>query len=73
MAQFNADAAREPVKPQPVSGIGTAAYVGANSKGPVVLVWERGVSVLVNGVSPVSADQVRFLVKVAVGELDKPK
>jgi hypothetical protein len=70
---FAQDAAKEPGHPQPLGGVGTSAYQGANDKGPVVLTWERGVSVLLNGVSPVSADEVKFLAKVAVGQLDSPK
>lgn len=73
LAKFNADAAQEPGHPQPVSGVGTAAYAGATEKGPFFLLWERGVSVLVNGVHPISASQVEFLAKVAVGTLDAPE
>jgi len=71
LARFQADAAQEPGKPQPITGIGTAAYIGANETGPAVFTWERGVSVLVNG--KFSPDQVKFLAKVAVGQLDAPK
>lgn len=72
LAQFTADAAHEPGSPQPLADVGTSAYIGSNKKGPIVFAWERGVSVAVNGVSPISADQVTFLVKVAVGQLDAP-
>jgi hypothetical protein len=73
LAHFTTDAAHEPGRPQPLAGVGTSAYTGSNEKGPIVFAWERGVSVAVNGVSPISADQVTFLAKVAVGQLDAPK
>ncbi|HEY2795539.1 MAG TPA: hypothetical protein VGJ28_24470 [Micromonosporaceae bacterium] len=73
LAKFTADAAQEPGNPKPLSAVGTSAYLGGNDKGPVVLVWERGVAVVINGVSPIDADQVKFLAKVAVGQLDSPK
>lgn len=72
LARFNADVAHEPGDPQPITGVGTKAFTAANEKGPVVLVWERGVSVLINGVHPISAPEVKFLAKVAVGQLDAP-
>jgi hypothetical protein len=68
---FTADAAKEPGPPSKISGVGTSAYAGANDHGPVVMTWERGVSVAVSGVSPVTADQARSLAKVAVGQLDQ--
>lgn len=82
LAQVKAAAAHEPGKPQPVSGIGTTAYAGTISDRtltgtishrPVVLAWDRGVSVIVLGATSASVDQMQSLAKVAIGQLDKPK
>jgi hypothetical protein len=73
LTKFTTDTAKEPGPPKALNGIGTAAYTGMLDEGPVVLVWERGVAITVYGPNPITVDQLEFLAKVAVGQLDAPK
>ena len=72
LKRFETSIASAPGAPKPVTGIGRTAYAATLDAGPAILAWERGVALTVYGPSPVTAEQLQFLAKVAIGQLDAP-